>query len=441
MNLANCSLTPGDDCSLRKVLGLDSSNNSIVREANDCIYTAPRKQRDVVAKVLESCRPVSNCSLTPGVNCTDSLCAYTAPAVGNSTHCIVCKAGKIDNRYGECISCETGTYASAGSVDCIKCPTGFEDDDLDAATPCVFLGNSNPCSTQSCGSGHHDHDCDAGTPCVRCAKGTAQTKDDVRRELIRQANGSFVPEDICVTCRAGWADGDSNASTTCTQCPAGTFSAASSTACAVCAAGWSDHDKDSATPCKICPGGRYAPESGRNGSCENCLAGKSSSVIGATSAVGCTACHVGEWTSFPGAPACTACPKGSYRSALDMEGCVRCVNEADDNIQFLCDEANMTWPKASAGHYTNWPTNSTARLGVYSQCVPFAACMGGTGDSSCATGYRGNRCARCMSLEDSLTEIGPDADPPGYYRRDGDCQPCPKVSLYMRNIKFLCFFI
>ena len=86
VNIANCSLTPGEDCSLQKLLGIDADNNSIIREANDCIYTAARKQAGAVEKVVESCRPGSNCSLTPGVNCTDSLCSYTAPATGNKVH-------------------------------------------------------------------------------------------------------------------------------------------------------------------------------------------------------------------------------------------------------------------------------------------------------------------------------------------------------------------
>ena len=194
----------------------------------------------------------------------------------------------------------------------------------------------------------------AGTPCAKCTNGTEQIENNVRREMIIQADGSLVPEDLCVACRAGWVDADDNASTPCTKCPPGTFSAPLSLQCSVCAAGFSDHDEDSATPCQICPGGRYATDAGRNGSCHACPFGTASPVIGSTTNDVCTACNVGEWTFFAGAPTCSACPVGSYRSALDTAGCVQCVTEADDKVQFLCDESNMSWPKASPGHYTNW---------------------------------------------------------------------------------------
>jgi hypothetical protein len=50
------------------------------------------------------------------------------------------------------------------------------------------------------------------------------------------------------------------------------------------------------------------------------------------------------------------------------------------------------------------------------RCVPPEACIGGAfGETNCATGYTGKRCAACQATE------------PKYYRRDGSCTKCHNV--------------
>jgi hypothetical protein len=134
----------------------------------------------------------------------------------------------------------------------------------------------------------------------------------------------------------------------------------------------------------------------------------------------------GEWTFSDGAATCEACQKGYYRTNEDVSGCLKCKTEENDNQQFLCDKENMTWPKAAAGFYVEWPKNVTASLPVYSECSPFEACVGGVQTAGCAVGYRGNRCARCLNVQEAKEEFGDEANPPGYYRRDGACHGCPQ---------------
>ena len=58
------------------------------------------------------------------------------------------------------------------------------------------------------------------------------------------------------------------------------------------------------------------------------------------------------------------------------------------------------------------------------KCTPPEGCLGGAyGEENCAVGYGGLRCAQCLDG----TQVGPDEDPNGYYRKENRCTPCGKV--------------
>jgi hypothetical protein len=128
-----------------------------------------------------------------------------------------------------------------------------------------------------------------------------------------------------------------------------------------------------------------------------------------------------------------------YRDSLDV-GCQSCAK-----AQFRCAERGLRYPRAAPGYYLSpkrVQATESFTVAMIELCTPFEACTGtcpkevqqaeqpdyeqcpgGIGGESCSTGYTGDRCSACTRYQKELTCS--DTVINGYYRLDGQCEPCP----------------
>ena len=84
---------------------------------------------------------------------------------------------------------------------------------------------------------------------------------------------------------------------------------------------------------------------------------------------------------------------------------------------------------------------SCTELELAVEAPDYAACAGGSGEDSCATGYQGDRCSECTPFDASRGECSAaDVEPNGYYRLDQICEPCECTWLTPTVIVSIAFF-
>ena len=180
--------------------------------------------------------------------------------------CIVRQATSTTTPIGnpcnstDLLLCPAGSYATAGSTECVDCVAGYADEDSDPSTPC-----------SQCTPGHQQTAA-AQTICDPCSEGTADTDSDPATACEICEPGSYAPQTsiLCNACPSGEADTDSNPATACFVCAPGGYSDVAATTCDTCQAGSYDDDYDASTPCLVCATGTYTI--GELASCAECIA-------------------------------------------------------------------------------------------------------------------------------------------------------------------------
>ena len=207
-----------------------------------------------------------------------ALCPGGTYAVGQTTSCLSCTAGKYVGTHA-CKHSLTlaDRYSLAGATSCSSCANGTS----------TKLGDS---------------------VCYDCAAGWFSVGDGCERCPVGQT--SVRKSSSCAPCAPGYV---TPFSTFCEPCPAGKFSPNSTQLCQLCPngtfseAGWS--------ACQACPVGKFAGSSGRS-SCTNCEIGKSSTLGQST----CSGCVPGKFYQASDLT-CASCATGTYSNSSQSTFC------------------------------------------------------------------------------------------------------------------------
>jgi hypothetical protein len=272
----------------------------------------------------------SDCSRTSQGTCKSctcpvgqymSDCSTTSNAPGTCKPCQTCDAGKYllgcsGTSPGVCTACETGKYSSsAGAVSCQPCTKGIDYANAEGLTGC------KACSTGSCNAGQEIISCEVDKD--------AYCKDCTTKPAFSQytTNCAF-------------------------QCSAGYYKK-SETECEKC----TTYDANPTLATEInCPVDQYFKPCSAdvNGKCSPCTNKPSDSYYTASSgeipdncawacnagfykdgdtAMSCTKCKDGFYSTSPGKTACSPCgyctEKGMYKSGCGKASagdCVSCTN-------------------------------------------------------------------------------------------------------------------
>jgi hypothetical protein len=170
---------------------------------------------------------------------------------------------------------------------CEVCPVGQVDRDLDPGTPCVACAPGRFANTTGA----------AGSCPGECAKGTysgSQTTSDCVACPPGTSDADLDPGTPCMACVPGrFADATGAVGTCPGACATGSYSEAlgsTTTAdCMACPLGTSDADLDPGTPCVACAPGRFANATGTAGTCSG------ECVAGTYSGWRATCQHAGDW--------------------------------------------------------------------------------------------------------------------------------------------------
>ena len=249
-----------------------------------------------------------------GLNGGDASCflGYTGP----DGLCSACTVGKYKTVTGNatCTDCAAGKYsttvAATSETACLACagnrlsPSASSSADACYYPPCSpgYSGSNGACS--ACPVGKYKTVAGNAT-CTDCAAGKYSSTNAI---------GS-VTEDDCDPCRANSIS------------PSGSDGAY----LCICIAGYFG------ITCTACPAGTYKSELGRDDACTNCIAGKSSTEVAATSASTCLPCESGKY-SIEG-NACTACPAGTYQNSTGASTCLSCPLNSDSPAQSVSNSS------------------------------------------------------------------------------------------------------
>ena len=260
--------------------------------------------------------------------------------------CQVCSGSHvtpISNSTSCDVTCEDGTEAGTGGIDCIVskvCPKGM----YGFRTGSSAAGNYSGCTACPAGTflsvpgARSKDDCFPCSPGQYSSTSGAKISDqcvDCERGKFNDKRGANTSS-ACISCRelgASYQDELGQASCKPDLCEAGKYAKPTTNGAVLT-------DPRIRTPCLDCPKGRfslvrgltgesqctpcsagfYATESGATSvnSCQSCSIGRFGNASGASEASKCYPCKLGiEYTDQPGQAACksAACPPGQYGSA------------------------------------------------------------------------------------------------------------------------------
>lgn len=270
------------------------------------------------------------------------------PASPNLSAC-VCRAGFVEDDFGNCEACVIGKYKTLADTACRACPEGMSSPqaspdiascfacpigtlesngvclDCPAHSVTLTIGN-NETSACLCDAGYFgSHD----TSCLACPAGH-----------YKAAPG----EDPCLQCAPGTYNPASNA-TTCLACTANSLSAAGSTQASQCDCNTGFEKQDNGT-CKMCGAGKYQDGSGVCTACgTNQYYAVSSPPYKTNRCTNCPAMSEAPAAAY-GLDACT-CLSGYHRS--DATTCVPCAENffcSNEHVVVACPANSTSVPRS-----------------------------------------------------------------------------------------------
>lgn len=285
----------------------DNSHSTPTREL--CLCDAGYYQTDhgLSRPQCTACPPNSYQNVTGQTGCVSCHVNAQSSAASLSLDACVCNRGYIDEDFGSCTACATGTYKDV------------VDDTVLACTDCPSSADSPPASPDlsscSCNAGFEG---ELGGPCVACEPG------------FYKPGQSTTGEEVCTKCPANtYADQES--ATACLQCFGHSLSAEGSDDLADClcdtATGYVEVAEDGERACSACTSGKYATsdDSDTGASCTNCSYGTFTNTSGKTV---CDICPLNTSTySYPQTEC--ECDAG-YR--CDPQEVAECLRQSDINF-------------------------------------------------------------------------------------------------------------
>jgi len=296
-----------------------------------------------------------------------------------ATGCRPCLDGTVPLNLTQCVSCAAGS-SWISNFTCQKCTEGsFQD---------------QPGQSQ----------------CLPCPLGTSQ---------------SMSGSQSCLDCPAGTFRNASMSGMSCLSCPAGSWSSKAQSQCTQCTAGTYNNATGRSSPCQTCPfeGQSSAEGSTRESDCRcpelSQVKGSRCVCVPGTGAVSqnplvCIACDATRYKRDPGNSACFKCPENSLvvldesrgTGALSEDECI-CINNRfrNNSVCVQCVKGGNCTSGMLAAADGFWRPNSSFQEFV--QCIPTAACVGGSPPPSvnttlrmiegCAPGYEDFACATCST--------------------------------------------
>lgn len=294
-----------------------------------------------------------------GLNAGDASCflGYTGP----DGLCSACTAGKYKTVTGNatCTDCVAEKYsttvAATSEIACLTCPgERLSPSASSSADACYYA----ECSPGYSGSAEACIICRVGK--YKTVSGTATCTDCAAGKYSSTNAEGSVTEDDCHPCRANSIS------------PSGSEGAY----LCICLAGYFlrfGYEVD--RPCTACPAGTYKSEIGSPDACTNCIAGKSTTAVAATSVSTCLPCESGKY--YIEGNACTACAAGTYQNSTGASTCLSCPL----NMDTLAQSISSSFCVCAAGTYLN----------AGSVCTPCPAgtYQNKTGETQCVNCARG----------------------------------------------------
>ncbi len=251
-------------------------------------------------------------SATLNTHCSLSCQAGTYMATQGTTVCTSCTAGTYVATTGAaaCLPCDDGKFSATGATACTSCPPGSQHNAL--KTSCVTCA----AGTESAG----------GAACSDCGNSLKSAAGSSSCVSTCPAGTYLANTDECLPCEAGKYKATASDAACSTVCQSGSYSHAGAIACTICpTATYSGVSAVTGISCctKCAAGKKGISGSGfttEGNACENCPAGKFSSV---EASLQCTNCPVGQY-SVAGSPQCTICFAGKYASSVGLSTCTNC---------------------------------------------------------------------------------------------------------------------
>ena len=252
--------------------------------------------------------------------------------------------------------------------------------------PTLDLSRGRHC--QTCPNGRYNDESGMVGDCTKlCPVGTSYS-------VTRTLNDPSLHDTfLCPNCVAGTYQ-DQTGTSSCIDCVAGKYSttiaATSSSMCIACGLGTFSTvvGANSSATCSSCPAGTYQDQTGST-ECKDCSAGYYSGTIRASTVDACIGCEVGYYSTSVAATSsatCVGCPAGRYNAyvgAPSLTDCSLCSSGTYSTT--FAATSSSTCIQCSAGRY-----NTEEGSDKISDCTECAA-----GRYSTTVGASENNCIAC----------------------------------------------
>ena len=434
-------------------------------DGGPCVLCTGGKFKAVLGDA--SCLP---CSVAAG-----QFCPAGSPT-DEGTPCPVgfyCEGGDADQQ--PCTALE-GFYCPQGSTSAagLACPTGFfcaggtNDKACNAAAGSYCPPDSSSAEGSLCPAGYF---CQGGGQMMKCPNGTSSMHgSDSSTDChcspgytgpnggpcLQCVTGKFktvTDSSDCVDCGVGKFSGIQGA-TTCTSCPSNSNSPATSDAANKCTCN-TGYSGPNGADCEACGKGKYKEASGP-GTCVDCVGGKFSNAFGAESSDTCDDCGAGTY-AFAGSSVCSLCPANSNSPAMSdvatectcnmgftgQNGayCVQCSPGTYKEVSGSAKCVDCALGKFSSDYGASHPKRCIdCAAGSFTNSTGASACYS-CGENEFTEGEGSKSRDSCICKDGFKKSCGSDvcaACDSNQLFKNGECEPCPDLSICDGSFKFSC---
>ena len=356
-------------------------------------------------------------------------------ASGFAPVCDPCPPGSASSQLNalSCSPCAVGSYsASPGAAVCTLCPAGSFGTAPNATSQALACKQC-PLGTFSGLSGQ--------ASCVQlCPVGSYGITNAMLPPTSFASACAFCPAGsfssqpaatFCSICAVGYFS-DADGAGQCSACPSGTYGVApnatsQSEGCALCPVGTFSSAPGQSSCAQECPPGYYglAVPDGLPTStaiaCSPCPAGSYSSQSRATA---CILCVAGSFSTSPGSPSCTACPPGFFGTVLgateEAEGCQVCPTASFSGSPGATSCA-LTCPAGTFGIANHLAPPTSAAIACASCAAGSYSAAGALNCTYCSVGFYS---AASGAVFCTACEAGTFGTAPGASNATTACSPC-----------------
>ena len=283
--------------------------------------------------------------------CLDCLVHSHSPTASIAATDCLCNVGFTGANGGTCNACGVRTYKNQpGPAECSSCPQNADSPEQSTAvTACVCNAGYSGVDGSECLAGTYRSLNSASRECALCSENSNSPLVSTS-SLACLCNSGYTRLDgaLCSACVAGTYKINAG-SADCANCVAGKHSAAiaaTSNVCINCVAGnfSTTIDASGITTCQDCAAGTFAAGDAGHTVCTLCAVDTFSTETAGTSVSVCQLCSNTQ-VSTPGQTQCTTCENGKYKAANSVI-CNVCLqkNYCAGGRAIQCDANSQTVP-------------------------------------------------------------------------------------------------